>query len=135
MRGRTLWALLASVALVLSCGDLAAQTSGIPAPVPKAAKPYALIFGTAWDDENHPAYGVHVRLRRSGDKKPHWEAYSDHRGEFAFRVPAGKATYELAGESKSDKTNRTMALATHEPVSVAIELDERIDVSLHLMKR
>lgn len=128
-------AVLGFAALLLGCGVLAAQTAKSPAPVPKTGNPYALIFGTAWDADNHAVYGVHVRLRRSGDKKPRWESYSDHRGEFAFRVPAGKATYEMTGDLKPDKINRIKVLEVSEPVKVTIEFDERVDVGLHLIKR
>src|SRR5436309_7522137 len=51
---------------------------------------YALIFGTVWQGEQ-PVYGVKIKIRRADKKKPHWELYSDHRGEFAQRVPAEKA--------------------------------------------
>ena len=53
----------------------------------KSEKPYALIFGTVWGPDNHPLYGVKVRIRRADDRKPRWELYSDHDGEFAQRVP------------------------------------------------
>jgi len=141
------WSVLSLVVLLLSCSGLtaglAAQDASMPAKVPtsnpvpshKTGSPYALIFGTAWDSENNPVYGVHVLLRRPGDKRPHWEAYSDHRGEFAFRVPAGKATYELVGDLKSDKSHKIKGLETNEPVKVQIQFDERVDVGLHLIER
>lgn len=50
-------------------------------------KPYALIVGTVWGPDNRPVYGVPVKIRRSKDKKPKWEVYSDHLGEFAQRLP------------------------------------------------
>ena len=61
-----------------------------PAAEKKSEKPYALIFGTVWSPDNHPLYGVRVRIRRADDKKPRWELYSDHNGEFAQRVPAAR---------------------------------------------
>src|SRR5712691_7299345 len=64
------------------CAAIAQEASRKPAnPSPHKLAPYAVIFGTAWDPDSRPAYGVHVRLRRSGEKKIRWEAYSDHRGE------------------------------------------------------
>ena len=55
--------------------------------------PYALIFGTVWGPDNRAVYGITVKIRRVTDKKPKWELTSDHAGEFAQRVPAGKADY------------------------------------------
>ena len=66
----------------------------------KPGQPYALIFGTVWGPDNHPAYGITVRIRRSTDKpkKVRWELYSDHHGEFAQRVPAGEADYIVTAD-------------------------------------
>ena len=55
----------------------------------KPDQPYALIFGTVWGPDDHPLYGVKVKIRRADQKKAHWELYSDHNGEFAQRVPPG----------------------------------------------
>lgn len=95
---------------------------------------YALIFGTVWDSENRPVYGVHVQLHRSGEKKVRWEAYSDHRGEFAFHVPPGKADYDLVADEKSIKALKNNNLTHAEPVKIHVEMDERVDTGLHLMK-
>src|SRR6266542_1677297 len=53
----------------------------------KNEKPYALLFGTVWGQDDRPLYGVKVRIRRTDQKKGKWELYSDHNGEFAQRVP------------------------------------------------
>jgi len=66
-------------------------------------KPYALIFGTVWDPDGHPLYAVKVKIRRASEKKARWELYSDHAGEFAQRVPAGKADYVVWAEVKGYK--------------------------------
>jgi hypothetical protein len=95
-------------------------------------KPYALIYGTVWGPDDRPIYGVAVKLRREGDKKPKWEGYSDHRGEFAFRVPAGKATYYLLPDLKGLKRPDGSKLQLDEPVKVEIQYDERVDTGLHL---
>ena len=52
-----------------------------------ARAPYALIFGTVWGANDQPAYDVKVKIRRAGDKKTRYELVSNHRGEFAQRVP------------------------------------------------
>jgi hypothetical protein len=95
---------------------------------------YAVIFCTVWDQDSHPVYGVHVQLRRAGERKVRWEAYSDHRGELAFRVPPGKADYELAADQKSLKALKNKGLENKEPVMVHVEYDEQVDTGLHLTR-
>jgi len=95
----------------------------------KAAPPYALIFGTVWDAQGRPAYGIPVKIRRADEKKVRWSLMSDHRGEFAQRVPAGKTDYVIWADIKPKKGQQKA-----EPIETKahIENDERIDVSLHL---
>ena len=95
----------------------------------KPQKPYALIFGTIWDSQSRPAYGIRIKIRRDDQKKAKWELVSDHRGEFAQRVPAGPADYVIWAETKSKKGQK----GSH-PVEtkVHVENDERVDVALHL---
>jgi hypothetical protein len=82
-------------------------------------KPYALIFGTVYGANDRPAYGVKIKIRRADQKKLKWELTSDHAGEFAQRVPAGKADYVITAEHAAE-------------VKVHVDNDERKDVSLHL---
>ncbi len=100
----------------------------------KPTDPYALIFGTVWGPDNHPVYGITVRIRRLPDKKPKWEVYSDHAGEFAQRVPAGKADYVVWADLKGVKTRDGQALHLAEEVPVHVEYDERADIGLHLTR-
>lgn len=95
-------------------------------------KPYALIFGTVWGPDNRPIYGIHVRIRRADQKKPKWELYSDHQGEFAQRLPAGKADYIVWADLKGFKLLNGNKLQPGEEVTVHIEGDERQDIGLHL---
>jgi hypothetical protein len=95
-------------------------------------KPYALIFGTVWGPDNQVLYGVKVKIRRSDQKKAHWELYSDHRGEFAQRVPAGKADYVVWADTKDYKLSDGKRLRPGTEVTVHIENDERSDIGLHL---
>ncbi len=90
--------------------------------------PYALIFGTVWGPGEHPLYGVHVKLRRAGEKKFRWEAISDHRGEFAIRVPAGRADYVLVPDLKHAHNDQAATRRPH----IHVESDERIDTGIHL---
>lgn len=95
-------------------------------------KPYALIFGTVWGPDELPVYGVTVRLRREGDKKPKWEQFSNHQGEFAFRVPAGKATYYVMPDLKKFKLPDGSKLQAGDETKVEVQNDERVNTGLHL---
>jgi len=100
----------------------------------KPTDPYALIFGTVWGPDNHPVYGIRVRIRRLPDKKAKWELYSDHAGEFAQRVAAGKADYVVWADLKGVKTKDGQPLHLAEQVDVHVEYDERVDIGLHLTR-
>ena len=105
-----------------------------PAP-PQSEHPekaYALIYGTVYGPDDLTVYGVKVHIRRSDQKKPKWELYSDHAGEFAQRVPAGHATYLVWADLKGYKPLNGKKLEGGEPVTVEIQNDERADISLHL---
>jgi hypothetical protein len=105
-----------------------------PASKLKPTDPYALIFGTVWGPDDHPVYGITVKIRRVPDKKPKWEVYSDHAGEFAQRVPAAKADYVVSADLKGVKTTDGHPLHLVEEVAVHVEYDERVDISLHLTR-
>jgi hypothetical protein len=95
-------------------------------------KPYALIVGTVWGPDNRPIYGVPVLIRRAKDKKPKWQVYSDHHGEFAQRLPAGESDYILTADLKHVKTADSKPLRLPEEVTVHVSGEERQDVGLHL---
>lgn len=95
-------------------------------------KPYAVIAGTVWGPDDHPIYGVTVKIRRPKDKKPKWEVYSDHMGEFAQRVPAGESDYILSADLKGFKPADGKPLRLVQEVTVHIYNDEREDTGLHL---
>lgn len=122
------------IGFLLSCVSLASPliASDRHAAQPSQEKPYALIFGTVWGPDDHPLYAVKVKLRKEGQKKPKWELYSDHRGEFAFRVPAGKATYYVWPDVKGYKLPDGSKLRPAEEVQVEVDNDERRDIGLHL---
>ena len=76
-----------------------------------------------------------MAIRRAEDKKARWHLMSDHRGEFAQRVPAGKADYVIWAESVSGKrvkSGKNSNLGEASGVKLHIENDERADISLHL---
>lgn len=132
MTTRRFWArLLASLLLALLFG-VCPQV--LPAQH-KAEKPYALIFGTVWGPDDHPVYGVRVKIRRATDKpkKVRWELYSDHMGEFAQRVPPGEADYVISADLKGFKLADGSQVQAKE-VTVHIYNDEREDTGLHLTR-
>ncbi|MGH8458370.1 MAG: carboxypeptidase-like regulatory domain-containing protein, partial [Nevskiales bacterium] len=97
-----------------------------PAAEKKKEKPYALIFGTVFGPDGRGVAGVKVKIRRSDQKKAKWELYSDSRGEFAQRVPAGKADYVVWADLPGPKGQSRQEVTAH------VENDERVDISLHL---
>jgi hypothetical protein len=105
-----------------------------PAQSRKAPPPFAIVFVTVWGPGNLPLYGVPVKLQKVGQKKPHWEGASDHNGEIAFRVPAGKADYQVTADLSHIKSKEYKGLQLKQPVRVHIEGDERVDTGLHLSK-
>lgn len=132
-----------SVRLVLSWGFAAllgvslfpAQGVARPAPSDHRPKPYALLFGTVWGPNDRPVYGVKVKIRRADKKRAQWELYSDHQGEFAQRVPAGKADYVVWTEAKDLKNIKSPDGKQLQPgpeVTVHVTYDERQDLGLHL---
>jgi hypothetical protein len=97
-------------------------------------KDYALIVGTVWGPDDHPVYGVLVKIRKGSDKpnKVRWEVYSDHHGEFEQRLPVGESDYILSADLKGLKTADGKPLHLVREVTVHIYHDERQDVGLHL---
>jgi hypothetical protein len=117
------------LALVFLHAPMTARASGREKPEVKA---YALIIGTVWDPEGHPLYGIKVKIRRSDEKKARWELFSNHTGEFAQRVPVGKADYIVSADVKGYKLASGKHLKPGSEVTVHIENDERADTGLHL---
>jgi hypothetical protein len=118
--------------IVLLLPILSSHNPLLAASKPKG-KPYALIAGTVWGPDDHPVFGVMVKIRRPKDKKPKWQIYSDHMGEFAQRVPAGESDYILTADLNGLKTADGRPLRLVKEVTVHIYNDEREDTGLHLM--
>ncbi len=120
---------LPAVFLVSLLAPASARGSGREKP-----KPYALIFGTVWDPDGHPLYGIKVKIRLATDKanKARWELYSNHTGEFAQRLPAGTADYIVWADVKGVKLSSGKRLKPGSEVTVHIDNDERSDIGLHL---
>lgn len=134
--GRT--AAVCLILLGLACSIAFLAPAGAGQEIPKEndkkphEKPYALIFGTVWGPDDHPVYGVKVQVRRAREKKVRWELYSDHHGEFAVRLPAGREDYVVSANLKDFKLLSGKQLHAGEEARVHIENDERSDIGLHL---
>jgi len=118
---------------MLTHAGIAIGTPATPAQL-KPDQPYALIFGTVWGPDDHPLYGVKVKIRRAQDKKPKWELYSNHAGEFAQRVQAGKADYVVGADLKDFQSPDGKLLHLVREIPVHIDNDERVDIGLHLTR-
>jgi hypothetical protein len=125
LAGPFLWVLI-----VVATGPLLSTVPAVAEQKPE--KPYALIYGTVFGPDNHSVYGIKVKIRQADQKKARWELYSDHAGEFAQRVPAGRADYVVLADLKGCKAPECKRLRQGTEVTVHIENDERTDISLHL---
>ena len=125
--------MLALFACVLLTSPINAPAFGAP-PLfeQKPEKPYALIYGTVFGPDNRSVYGIKVKIRRADQKKAKWELYSDHSGEFAQRVPAGRVDYIVSADVKSCKVPECKKLRGGTEVTVHVQNDERADINLHL---
>ncbi len=91
-------------------------------------KPYALLAGSVFTVEGFALPGVAVSVKRKTDAKAKWRAVSDARGEFALRLPAESASYEVTTKSE-EYENQTKA------VEVAGRDNERVDVIFRLTQK
>jgi len=105
---------------------------------PQKEKPYALIFGTAYGPNDRPLYGVKITIRSQKKKHPSWDLMSDHRGEFAQRVPAGTNDYLVRGEAEyapvgeDGKPQLSKKVRLKGETRVHVDNEERRDISVHL---
>ncbi len=87
---------------------------------------YAIIYGTVWGPDDHPLAGVPIKIRPASAKKSKWDLVSDHNGEFAQRVPAGRQDYVIEADIKTPKGQLKPQVTAH------IDNDERQDIGIHL---
>jgi hypothetical protein len=104
----------------------------------KPEKSYGLIFGTAYGPDDRPLYGVRITIHPQSKKHPNWQLVSDHRGEFAQRVPPGPADYLIQGEAEyapmggDGKPQMSKKKKLKGETRVHIDGQERQDVGIHL---
>jgi hypothetical protein len=117
-----------------------AEPKETPQQKPKSQnqeKPYGLLFGTAYGPDDHAMYGVRVTIHPEGHKKPNWELMSDHRGEFAARVPPGPGDYVVTGEIEiypmvNGKPQKSQKKRLKGETKVHLGGEEQQDFSLHM---
>ncbi len=131
---RFVFCLLLLIVLAVFAASVSSPAIAAPEKKLNPSDPYALIFGTVWGPDDRPVYGVKVKIRQEPKKKAGWELYSDHSGEFAQRVAAGKADYVVWADLKGFKSRDGHPLHLAQEVNVHVEYDERVDIGLHLMK-
>lgn len=119
-RRRAVRSLAIALLLAASCSTTRADAKS------HAHDPYALLFGTVFGPNDRPIYGVKIDIRRSDQKKPKWRLLSNHEGEFAQRVPAGKADYIVTVDEKVKKGGPKVETTVH------VDNDERKDFVLHV---
>jgi hypothetical protein len=129
-RGQVRILFLIAAIVAPSLGLTEASASGFR--LQSKSQDYAVIFTTVWGPDDQPVYGVKVKIRRENEKKARWEGYSDHHGEFAVRVPAGKADYVAWADLKGYKSANGDRLQPGDSVTIHVEYNERVDTGLHL---
>ena len=96
-RHHTLWAvvLLGCLSSIVSVSALAAQ---------KKPSPDDCVFRvTVFTEKGQRLPDVQFTAHPAGKKKPHWDGYSDVRGDFAFRV-SFQGDYEIEVKAKGYQT-------------------------------
>ncbi len=73
--------------------------------------PGFLILGSVFNERSLAFPDVEIRIRRSGEKKFRWDAYTNSRGEFAVRVPDDH-DYEIVVHAKKYQ-DQTKSVSTH----------------------
>jgi len=138
---RIILALVAS--LLCYCGSLRAQESSTPATTPSTqdsskpnspdqgssssktksrAIPSFLILGTVFNENAISFPDVQVRIRRAGEKKFRWDAYTNSRGEFAVRVPPGYEYEVVTHTKKYEDQSQT--------VDSKVDVQQRLSIKL-----
>jgi hypothetical protein len=114
--------------LISILAPMVARSHPSPQSSRTTKKDYALIYGTVWSPDNHPAAGIPIKIRGASSKKLKWDLVSDNNGEFAQRVPVGSQDYVIQADVKMPKGQPKPETTVH------IDDNERKDVGIHLTK-
>jgi hypothetical protein len=126
-------ALVVSLLLSLTCLSLPSSAAAAPRDKKAEHRHDGLVFGTVWDPNGRPVYGVRVKIRRASEKKARWELYSNHLGEFEQLLPAGSYVVwaDVKRPNKAKKGDQGNPWSPPQ-VTVQVENDVRVDIGLHL---
>jgi hypothetical protein len=116
---------LAGVTLV-ACRTNAAETSPNGLAAQRKPSPDDCVFRvTVFDDKGARLPNAEFTAHPTDKKKPHWDGYSDVRGDFAFRV-SDQGDYEIEVKAKG-----------YEPQTkkVTSEGGEKLDIVFNLVPR
>jgi len=108
-----------------------AALAGVPAPAAKkkkkqSKKAEAIIAGTVFESSGLLLRGAKVEAASADGGRVLGRAVSDSRGEFAIRVPAGRADYIVAAEARGFERGEK---------KVEVYGDEKVRISLILSRR
>lgn len=93
-------------------------------PRKSKAQPFALLYGTVFDQDGRLVRGAQVEVRQR-EGKGRWQARTDEQGEFAVRLPPGRAVYIVEARARG---------LNPEQKEVEFAADERLDVVLQLKR-
>src|SRR5262245_29151204 len=109
--------------LALTAGSAGAQRAG-RRQKPPAGNP-AVIAGSVFREDGFSVRGARVLVLNSVRPKERKETTTDLQGEFAVRLPAGKASYAVEVSAEGFTPGRK---------TVEIAGDERVDLTFHLVR-
>jgi hypothetical protein len=123
MRRKKTWKCSLAVFAVMSC--LTVTAPGAVAADKKKSRVVreAVLFGTVFQESGFLLRGARVVVYNADRPKDRKEAVTDIQGEFAVRVPAGKAIYTVEVSAPGFVTEKKTAEITG---------DERVDMTFRL---
>jgi len=121
-RHHTLWTVALLVCLAASAPGIAANA---PVSQRKPSPDDCILYATVFTEKGARLPDAEYAAHPAGKKKPHWEGFSDSRGEFAVRV-SFQGDYEVEVKAKGyDGQTR----------KVTSEAGQKLDVVFNLVPR
>ncbi|MBI3665076.1 MAG: carboxypeptidase regulatory-like domain-containing protein [Acidobacteria bacterium] len=116
--------LLAALAAALWLASLVTPRAWAGEKKKSRITPQALLFGTVFQENGFSLHGARVVVTNADRPKEKKETKTDVQGEFAVRVPAGKARYSIEVSAEG---------FVSQSKTVEVAADERIDVTFRLV--
>jgi hypothetical protein len=129
-RHQTLWSIALLVCLagafLVACRTSALEISANAPAAQKKPSPDDCVFRvTVFNEKGARFPDVAYTAHPASKKKPHWDGYSDSRGDFAFRV-SDLGDYEIEVKTKGYETQTK---------KVTSEAGEKLDIVITLVPR